>query len=598
MSQNRKHKFLKILVVTVGVLILGALGVARWAAQHYEKIIKEQLPGISMRSTNGLYHITFNDLSINIFTLTVTVHDIKIWHDRERMKQMRGDSTAPKYYVGIEIPKMEVHHIAWDKLLGNQEMNCGQLKFIRPQVSMTYLPEMPEPKKDSTKKQPGIERIFAGEVAVKNGKFTYITHKAGKNSTVYLEGANISLTDWEFTPKATKDTSKFLYAKNAIINFKSFRQQKEDGLYTIRGKAIYFEPLRDSLQILGLQIVPRLNRDEFYRQRGKQGDYYDFSFPFISCSKIDWKTLMKDGRMNIELVRMKNVVMSDYFSRIPPPNMESKFGKFPHQLLMKLELPLNIRRINLYNATGSYTELSRVTKHTGTLLFTNVNGSITNVTNMQDAIQKDSHCMISLRGKFMRQSDIAANFDLLLTSKSGAFSVSSYLKSLDAEQINTTAQALALAEIKSAHISRLDMNITGNENESHGHFAMQYNNLKINLQKMNSDSSGLRRRGFLSFIANNIFLFPANPMPDDSLRTVDTRIERDKYKSFFNLIWANIFDGAIKTVARNEDVVEILQKKKNPGAQAKSQQDNESQGLFETILNKKDKKNKEKRGNR
>ena len=68
----------------------------------------------------------------------------------------------------------------------------------------------------------------------------------------------------------------------------------------------------------------------------------------------------------------------------------------------------------------------------------------------------------------------------------------------------------------------------------------------------------------LSFVANQVALFPANPMPDKEVRSVSTYVKRDAYKDFFNLIWKNIYQGARNTALRTPDLVNNLKEKKNP----------------------------------
>ncbi len=583
---GNNRKFLKIILIVVGIIIVGAFGVTIWVSQHYKTVIRERLPGWVSKSTDSLYYISFEDISINILTRRIAIDNIKIWHDTAQARRLHERGMAPHYFYAMNIPKATAKSIAWEELIGDKNLGCGELSFYKPKIIVTYRPELADSLKDTVKKEPQVDKVFFDEIRLTDGTLIYRTEKQKGSSLVYANGVNISFTDWVYEPGKPQDSSRFLFAERGLIEIKDLIHKKDKFLYSIRTKGVYFDSQSDTLALLGFRLAASVSKQEYYRQAGMQKDMFDLDFPLVTFSRFDWNALMKKGHLKCGEITLKNPVVKDYFSRLAPPNTQSKYGKYPHQILQKLDLPLNIPKITLQNANGSYTEVSDATKQAGTLLFTGVNGSITNVTNIPEAIEKDKNCIVDLRGKFMRRSDISATFNFLLGSKNGAFSVNAALKNLDAVQLNSVAKALALAEIKSVHISRMDVSIQGNERYARSKFSMKYSDLKLSLHKLNDDSSATKRRGLLSFLANNILLYPENPMPGQDLRTANTYIHRDQYKSFFNLIWKNIFEGVISTVSRNEDLINAF-RKKEPAATPKK---DSSRGLFDRIFDSKNKK--------
>src|SRR5690606_8990294 len=117
---------------------------------------------------------------------------------------------------------------------------------------------------------------------------------------------------------------------------------------------------------------------------------------------------------------------------------------------------------------------------------------------------------------------------------------------------------------------------------------------KLKLQKVKEDGE-MKKRGFLSFVANNILIYSDNPMSGEKPRSEDVKVERDIHKSFFNLVWSAIFDAAKNTAARNDDVVNMLGKNKNKETATQKEDGDEKKGLFKRIMNGKDKKEKRKK---
>jgi hypothetical protein len=82
------------------------------------------------------------------------------------------------------------------------------------------------------------------------------------------------------------------------------------------------------------------------------------------------------------------------------------------------------------------------------------------------------------------------------------------------------------------------------------------------VQKLDERGGKMRDRPLLSFLANKILLYPANPMPGEATRTATTAIRRQPNRSFFNLIWSNIYEGIKATAIRNTELAKAINQKK------------------------------------
>ena len=81
-----------------------------------------------------------------------------------------------------------------------------------------------------------------------------------------------------------------------------------------------------------------------------------------------------------------------------------------------------------------------------------------------------------------------------------------------------------------------------------GKINMQYNNLHITPLKKNKEEMGkLKKKNVTSLFANILLVKNENPKGNE-LRQPDFSVERNKYTSFFNLIWKTILTGILKTI--------------------------------------------------
>ena len=88
-------------------------------------------------------------------------------------------------------------------------------------------------------------------------------------------------------------------------------------------------------------------------------------------------------------------------------------GSYPHQLLLQVGLNTNLEIITLHKGHIKYTEVIK-NEDDAVIEFTDINGRLTNVTNIDSIIARKKNCVIALSGKFMGKSDVSSTFHFYL----------------------------------------------------------------------------------------------------------------------------------------------------------------------------------------
>ena len=588
MTAPRKYRVLRIAAVTLLILLAVAGAVILSVVNHYKGILRARLPVIAANATDSLYRITAEDFRINIFTKTVSVINLHMLPDTAVVAQLQREGKGPHILLDVMVPEFEIKGLKWENVVTEKTLACEEAGIYHPKISITITED--DPVKDSLKKKtPAIKRVFASNLFIKDPQITF--RKEGKDNpfTVKSKGGAIIATDWDFHPGEPADPSRFFYAKSANVMLAHLSYSGPGNLYLFGIDTLHFQSSGHVLNLHGVFVKPTVSKQEFYREVGKQKEIYEGRFPDVQFNGFNWERFITDRSVYTESIDVGDADLEIYLNRIPPANTQSKVGNYPHQLLQKLGLPVHIPVLNLNRGSFRYTELNEKSKLAGTLDFNSIHGQILNITNEQAQIEQNSHCTIKLFGKFMRKSDMMAIFDFPLPGTNGRFSVKGQLQDLDASQISDAAKALALAEIKSLKLHRMDFNISGNDSVSDGQFTIRYNDLKIKLQKVDTATQRMHGRGFLSFIANELLLYNDNPMDGEDLRTATTHVARDPNKSFFNLIWRNIFNAGVQTALRNDGAIDLVKKRQaNKGK--------EKVHFFRKLFPKRNKKNKDNPG--
>lgn len=226
------------------------------------------------------------------------------------------------------------------------------------------------------------------------------------------------------------------------------------------------------------------------------------------------------------------------------PDTASKIGKYPHQSILKLAIPIYIKKVTVSNGYISYRERGAISKQVGDVFFNTINGTILNVTNMEHFLKKNSTMTASFNTRFLNITQVSSQWKMPMNSAEGAFSVNGQVDGFNATKLNPIIEPLGMGSVKSGNIKSYSFNLQGNDYKGMGDAILLYDDLKLNLLKNKDDD--LKKKTLKSFVAN-IFIKNQNPS-NGTTRKAAISFDRIMTKSFFNLVWKSIFDGAKKSI--------------------------------------------------
>lgn len=239
-------------------------------------------------------------------------------------------------------------------------------------------------------------------------------------------------------------------------------------------------------------------------------------------------------------------VINIYNDRTVTPNPASKVGTYPHQQLAGIKFPFISKKVIVKNGAVFYKERGALSRQTGTVFFKNINAAITNVTNIKELISKNNLLILNATGSFMGISNLKTVWELPLNTTNGSFKVKGEASRFNAEFLNPIAEPLGMASIKKGRVDKLEFNMNGDDYVAKGNATLLYDDLKMEVLK--KDSSELKKKDLLSFITNA--LVKNSNADKKNVKPVLMSFKRDTTKSFFNLVWKTIFEGAKETIQK------------------------------------------------
>ncbi|MEP6464845.1 MAG: hypothetical protein ABJB05_01005 [Parafilimonas sp.] len=513
-------------------------------------MIKAKLQQLVKDGSNGLYVLNLDKIEVDVIDSKVKVHNAELLIDSARLKVLIAQGTSPVDVYKISVSDIDIDGFNVDDLLNKKDMNLNIINIKNPVVEIFH----PVNKSDTIKKdtsslyskiQKSIGRFQLNMLAVSNMQFIY-HNISGKEKTTNFNNVSMKFKNIEIDSLTQFDTTRFLYAKEALIQFGGYTARTADSLYFIKTDSLTLNAARKTLNVTGLYFTPRYSKQDFSKQLKFYKDRYDIKFNTASFKNIDWYNLFLGESFNATQAELNDGTMEVYADKNIPPSGKSKMGNYPHQMLMKLTFPVNVDTILVKNFKLTYTELNPKTEKTGSIIFDDIQGVITNVTNIKENIAANKIMKVAATSKLMSAGNLSATFMFDLTkTKTGDFTLDGDLGAMDGTVLNKATKPLGLFEVNSLSIKKLKLHIKANNDNAHSAVFFVYDDLKITALK--PDDGKLKHRGFLSFVANTFILNKSNTGNEAENKYVFYK--RDPDRSFFSLIWKSILKGITNTAS-------------------------------------------------
>lgn len=389
-----------------------------------------------------------------------------------------------------------------------------------------------------------FDQALVNTVSIKNTKILIYNRDKPKEEPFMLTNVKFDATDIQTLDSGTN-------IKNLISNSKwtlsadGFSFTTDNKRYKMNVGAFDINNGNSSMRIKYFTMIPTMPEAAFSKSLRHQEDLYNLQLNNIVLTGIDTRLLLTQKKLQAATATLQPI-FKVYRDRFVAPDLSSKVGKYPHQLLQKIKFPFSIKQVFIKDGMVSYKERSDLSKKTGTVFFNNIRGTISNVTNIKDLISKNNLLTLDANASFMGLTPMHSVWKLPLNSANGAFEVSGEAGSFSGPSLNPMIEPLGMASIKSGYVNKLSFNMKGNDYNTTGSTVFLYNDLKVELLK--KDSNDLKKKSLMS-ILSNAFIKDANPQKD-VIRTGEINFQRDVTKSFFNLVWKGVFSGIKKTVQK------------------------------------------------
>ena len=368
--------------------------------------------------------------------------------------------------------------------------------------------------------------LIIKNVSLKNADLVY--DKAGKS--LAFTDLNANIQDVEMNENTVENGIPFKTGFYSLTT-RNFNYKTE--FYNLSASLLKFN--KNTMQVSNFAMKPTVSRAQFIRSIPTEKDLYD-----IKVAKIDmkgrWNFFSAAKSLDASQVTLDRVDANIFRSKIPKDDLTEK--PMYSKLLRSIKFPMFINNLDIKNSLLVYEEDTKKSDGPGKLTFSNFNLNLKNL-NSGKMKGKPTEVPITIKCLFMNASPMNVKWSFNTASSSDVFAISGNVADLPASRINPFIVPYLKIEATGL-ISDLIFDFKGNYNGLGGSLIMKHENLKVSVLKETGEENKL-----LSAVANIFVRTDSGNYPE----SVDVEeVERDKTKSFFNLLWRGIEQGLKKTL--------------------------------------------------
>jgi hypothetical protein len=554
-STSRKKRIPRWPFIVLSILLI--IGAGAWytynryfAGDKWKPLLQAKLKEMILKSTDSLYRIEYSDFDLNLASGDATLSDFKLIPDTNVYNRLVEQRKAPDNLFTLWVDKLTIKNVGAKKAYQDKVLNVSSIIIDKPSLTMVNkrhsfndTVKVGQPKTPYQLIKNIFKELRIDSVSLKDISLNYINKNEAVTRKTALKHLDINISNVLIDSLSAQDTSRFYYTKGVEVIIHNYKVVTPDSLYTSEIKEIYFSTAKRTIQLDGVDFTPRYSRKAFYKKTGESGDIFTMKFKKIAINDIDLQRFLRDQKLYADIMNVENADVQIYHDGNYKGKKSSKIGKDPHQALQKVALDMRLNRLNIGNSNISYSETDATSEQTGLITFKKTNGYFLNVTNDPDAKKKNHYMTAHINTLFMSAAPLTVNFKFDLTDKRGAFNYAGRLGKFNGRVLDKLVKPLAMVEVRSADVERLDFNVDANNYYGKGSLKFYYKNLNVQLLKKVAGKKDLQAQGLISTVANSLIIENSNPDRKGNFRPGPINLKRDPTTSFFSFLYKGLLDG-------------------------------------------------------
>ncbi len=371
-----------------------------------------------------------------------------------------------------------------------------------------------------------VEIVDAG--FIKTGKGKNIKHFSIKSINAGIK--DLSIKSLEKTDSLTLMFCEDINISTGKISF-SDSKKKYDGSI----KSINFSSADSILILNSFSLTPILPDSEFFNGDKYRQDRWKIYIYQLKCDGIDLSKYIWDNSIEIQNIRL-DAQFLDILTNMRLNIPQDFAPKMPNEIISEMPLDLNIRKVILNIDSIVVRESWPYSPQPSRLPFTNIRGTLLNISSLKEFQTRESPAVISASAKIAGRGLLTINMKIPLLSEGTDFSYSGSLGTMETDPLNDHLIISDLVEVTSGKIDSVILKVESKNGIVSSNVVPFYKDLTIR----SINESTMKGDGLMSSIAS----FIGNVMKIRNANSAETGIKtgriiyvQKKTDVFLDVVW-------------------------------------------------------------
>lgn len=560
MSKARRLTIWKRIAMVFIAVFVVLISTAYIVLNYWEPIISASIKDSFYKSTNKLYRINFEDISFNVFLGNFSLRNIQLIPDHKVYQELKLNKEQPAYLFELSIDRAIVQGINLYALFQENKLEISDISVNKPEVKVINDLSYKKGNEDTSmfrnpydliKNQ--VHNLSVKQINLKHINFEFIADSIGKRKSKKIYLAYFKVRNLLIDSLAQYDTTRPFYSDDIKVSIKNFTHPFKDSVNSMIFEEAVASTATSSIQVYNFKIVPKLSEEEFKDSLGFRKTRIELYVKEANLQNINFKKLFFEQKLYGGVIDI-NKLETEMFSNNDIPKNPNKKVRFPSEFVHDIRIPFYFKQVNLNNSKLAYAELHSKTKYRWQIDFSDMNGTIENLSNDTVMFRKNQFVTIKLLSNFNKKAKSNFEFVLDYLSPLKPFYLKGFISNYNLQDVNPIVSKLAHLEVSNCNLRIIRFVFNGDKKRLSSNITMLYNNLRVKVLQYDEEENKLKRNGFLTLLANHMVLEGQNPRTDGKLIKSKFELKRANDQSFFGLIWKGLLKGIKESVGLDERV--------------------------------------------
>ncbi|MBC3539281.1 hypothetical protein ACFSC6_05775 [Rufibacter sediminis] len=528
-----------VLLVVLVLLLIVSQNLDSWAEEKVKKQVHTQ--------SKGVYELQMAGLDISLLAGSATLDSVRltpnaaVWQQVQRQSPSQASASLSE----VTSSQVQVRGIPFLKLLFGGAFGLSSIHLDNLEWELRKMKEdtSSKPLHEEVGKQ--FREMAIREIRIKNGTFRYHDSPNRKTPAFSVAGVDLQAEGVQLDSASFRDPDRAYYSKKITASAAQASWVLPDGNYRLKSEKLQASTQAREVTLARLQLLPLRSAAEMSRREGVAVTRFNVQVPAVTMSKVDFGTLFRNSNVYIGTLVVQKPRVQAYKDGRNYPTKGS--GLMPHDLVQKLTFGVNIRTTKVRDLYVRYEELAEKAFKTGYVTGSNIDLTLTNLTNDKNLISRKKPAVLRGSGWLMGKAQLQATVRMALLDPNGYHSMEGTIGKGYPAILNPMVEPSMFVRVKSGILQRGSFNIELTNTSAQGSIQLQYDDFKIDLlNKEKERKQGLKSK-LKTLVANKLVLKSESEDDGKAPRQGKIQVNRRTERSFLTY-WKDCLANGVLSV--------------------------------------------------